>query len=69
VRFRDDRPEDLDRARAAVSEWRDGHPEGSREQMLAALGPRFPPEYAIVLRGVLFAVDRNRAAYAAVTAP
>jgi hypothetical protein len=62
MRFRDERPGDLDRARAAVDEWRDANPEGTREQMLAALGPRFHPDYAIVLRGVLFAVDRNWAA-------
>jgi hypothetical protein len=62
VRFRDEKLTDLDRARAAVGEWRDANPEGTREQMLAALGPRFHPDYAIVLRGVLFAVDRKRSA-------
>jgi len=61
MRFRDDRPGELDRARTAVGEWRDANPEGTREQMLAALGHQFHPDYAIVLRGVLFAVDRNRA--------
>jgi hypothetical protein len=61
MRFRDDRPGELDRARAAVCEWRDANPEGNREQMLAALGPRFHPDYAMVLRGVLFAVDRHLA--------
>lgn len=29
--------------------------------MLAALGHLFPADYAIVLGGVLFATDRNRA--------
>jgi hypothetical protein len=61
VRFRDDRPGELDRARAVVGEWRDANPEGTREQMLAALRHQFHPDYAIVLRGVLVAVDRNRA--------
>jgi|HubBroStandDraft_1064217.scaffolds.fasta_scaffold493214_1 hypothetical protein len=61
MRFRDERPGELDRARAAVGEWRDANPEGSREQMLAALSHLFHPDYAIVLRGVLVAVDRNRA--------
>ena len=61
MRYRDWKSADLDCARAAVGEWRDANLEGTREQMLAALGPRFHPDYAIVLRGVLFAVDRNRA--------
>jgi hypothetical protein len=61
MRFRDERPGDLDRARAAVGGWRDTHPEGTREHMLAELGHQFPADYAIVLRGVLFAVDRSRA--------
>jgi hypothetical protein len=61
VRYRDWKPADLDRARAAVGEWRNANPEGTREQMLAALGHQFHHDYAIVLRGVLSAVDRKRA--------
>ena len=61
MRFRDDRPGDLDRARAAAAAWRDRHPEGTAEDLIAAVGCQFHPDYAVVLRGVLFAVDRNRA--------
>lgn len=61
MRFRDEKPGDLDRARATVGEWRDANPGGTHEQMLATLGHLFHPDYAVVLRGVLFAVDRNRA--------
>lgn len=61
MRFRDERPGDLDRARAAAAAWRDRHPEGTAEDLIAAVGCQFHPDYAVVLRGVLFAVDRNRA--------
>jgi hypothetical protein len=61
MRFRDEKLTDLDRARAEVGGWRDANPEGTREEMLAALGPEFDPDYAVVLRGVLGAVDRDRA--------
>jgi hypothetical protein len=60
VRFRDDSPEDLDRARAAVAAWRDQNPEGTAEQLVAALGDEFHRDYGPVLRAVLFAVDRHR---------
>jgi len=61
VRFREDSPEELDRARAAVAAWRDRHPEGTAEQLLAALGAQFQPGYGPVLRAVLFLADRHRA--------
>jgi hypothetical protein len=61
VRFREDSPEDLDRARAAVAEWREQHPEGTAGQLVAALGGQFHPDYGPVLRGMLFAADRDRA--------
>jgi hypothetical protein len=61
VRFRDDRPADLDRARAAVAAWREQNPAGIEDQLLSALGPGFHPDYAVVLRAVLFAVDKHRA--------
>jgi hypothetical protein len=61
VRFRDDNPSDLYRAQAAVGEWREQHPDGSAEQMLADVGPGFHPDYAPVLRAVLFTADRRRA--------
>jgi hypothetical protein len=61
VRFRDERPGDLDRTRAAVAAWRAAHPAGSADDLVAAVGPAFHPDWAVVLRGVLFALDRHRA--------
>jgi len=61
VRFREDRPADLDRARATVAAWRDQNPAGTSEDLIAEIGQQFPPEYGVVLRAVLFAVDRHRA--------
>ena len=61
MRFREDRPADLDRARAAVTAWRDQHPAGTSEDLIAALGSQFNQEYGEVLRAALFAVDRHRA--------
>jgi hypothetical protein len=61
VRFRDDKPGDLDRARTAVREWRERYPQGTAEQLVSDLAGEFRPDYAVVLRGVLFAVDSNGA--------
>ena len=61
MRFREDRPADLDRARAAVAAWRDQHPAGIGEDLIAAIGWQFHQDYGVVLRAVLFAVDRHRA--------
>jgi hypothetical protein len=61
VRFREDNPEDLDRARAAVTAWRDQNPEGTAEQLAAALSAGFHRDYGPVLRALLFAADRHRA--------
>jgi hypothetical protein len=61
MRFRDEKPGDLDRARAAVAAWRDNHPAGTADDLVAAVGPAFHPEWTVVLRSVLFAVDRHRA--------
>jgi hypothetical protein len=57
VRFREDKPGDLDRARTAVREWRERHPQGTAGQLVCDLAGEFHPDYAVVLRGVLFAVD------------
>jgi hypothetical protein len=54
VRFREDKPEDLERARQAVAQWRAQNPAGTAEEMLAALGGQFHLDYAPVLRSVLF---------------
>jgi len=61
VRFRDDNPADLARARTAVTAWRDQNPGGTSDELVAAVGRQFHPDYGVVLRAVLFAVDRNRA--------
>jgi hypothetical protein len=61
VRFQEDRPADLDRARCAVVTWRKRHPPGSMNQLVADLGGQFSPDYGVVLRAVLFAVDRHQA--------
>ena len=57
MRFRDDTEKDQVRAREAVRAWRDEHPDASPDDMLAALGPRFHPDYGPVLRAVLFRAD------------
>jgi hypothetical protein len=61
MRFRDEKPGDLDRARAAVAAWRDSHPAGTDADLIAAVGPAFHPDWSVVLRGVLFGEDRHRA--------
>lgn len=61
MRFREDSPEELARARAAVAAWRDQNPAGTAEQLVAALGDQFHPDYVPVLRGMLFAADPRRA--------
>jgi hypothetical protein len=61
VRFRENKPADLDRARAAVTAWREQNPAGTEDQLVSALGPGFHPDYAVVLRAVLFTVDKHRA--------
>jgi hypothetical protein len=61
VRFREDNPEDLARARVAVAAWRDHNPAGTAEDLISAIGHQFHRDYSIVLRAVLFAVDRHRA--------
>ena len=61
MRYREDKPGDLERARAAVAEWREQNPAGTGEQVIEALGSDFHPEYGPVLRAALFAVDRDRA--------
>jgi hypothetical protein len=60
MRYRDVKEADLARARAAVGEWRDSHPEGTSEAMLAELGAQFDPDYQVILRGMLFRTDRDR---------
>ena len=60
VRYREDTPGELARARAAVAAWRDRNPAGTCEDLLSAIGHQFHRDYGVVLRAVLFAVDRHR---------
>ena len=60
MRARADNPEELARACAAVAAWRDQNPAGTAGQLVAALGGGFHPDYGPVLRGMLFAIDRDR---------
>ena len=61
MRCREDTPGDLAQTRATVAAWRDRNPAGTGEELLAAIGHQFHQDYAVVLRAVLFAVDRHRA--------
>jgi hypothetical protein len=61
VRFRDENPADLARARTAVAAWRDHNPAGTAEDLISAIGHQFHRDYGVVLRALLFAVDRHRA--------
>ena len=61
MRFRDDNPADLARARTAVTAWRDQNPAGTGAELVAAVGRQFHRDYGVVLRAVLFALDRHRA--------
>ncbi len=61
MRSRED-PEELARARAAVAAWREQNPAGTADQLVAALSAQVHPDYGPVLRGMLFAIDRDRAA-------
>ena len=56
MRFREDKPADLERARTAVAQWREQNPAGIADQLTAALGPHLHPDYGPVLRAMLFRV-------------
>ena len=61
MRYREDTPGELARARAAVAAWRDRNPAGTGEDLIATIGPQFHRDYGVVLRAMLFALDRHRA--------
>lgn len=61
MRFREDNPVNLARARAVVTAWRDQNPAGTSEELVGAIGHEFHRYYGVVLRAVLFAVGRHRA--------
>jgi hypothetical protein len=60
MRFREDTPEELNRARKAVAEWRAAHLDGTAAEMITAIGDQFHPHYAVALRGILYRVDEER---------
>jgi len=61
MRSWEDGPTALARARCAVAAWRQQHPQGSTDQLLADFGGQFHPDDSMVLRAVLFALDRHQA--------
>jgi hypothetical protein len=61
VRFREDHSRELASARAAVAAWREQNPGGTTEDLVAAIGHQFHPDYGVVLRALLFAADRHQA--------
>jgi hypothetical protein len=56
-RWKDEKPEDLDRLRAAVRKWREANPDGLPDEMAAALASQFRPDWEPVLRAYLFRAD------------
>jgi hypothetical protein len=69
VRFREDNPAELARARTAVAAWRERNPAGTGEDLIAAVGRQFHRDYGVVLRAVLFAVDKHHARQITGTTP
>jgi len=61
VRFCDDTPQLLARARATVAAWREQYPQGTYDALIDDLGPGFPRDYEPVLRSVLSALERHGA--------
>jgi hypothetical protein len=61
MRYREDNPADLAKTRAAVAAWRDQNLAGTSEKLASAVGRQVHRDHAVVLHGVLFAVDRHRA--------
>ena len=54
MRYREDSTEAQACARQAVAAWREQHPDDTAEEMLAAIGGDFHPDYGPVLRACLF---------------
>jgi hypothetical protein len=69
VRFSEDTPAVQARARTEVAAWREQNPDGTVEEMLTALGPRFHKDYGPVLRSALFRADEQRDRHSTGTAP
>ncbi|HET9974200.1 MAG TPA: hypothetical protein VFQ68_38615 [Streptosporangiaceae bacterium] len=56
-RWRDENPEELDRLRTTVREWREANPDGHPDEMVAALAGQFRADWEPVLRATLFRTD------------
>jgi hypothetical protein len=69
MRFSEDTPAVQARARAEVAAWREQHPDGTVEEMLAALGSRFHKDYGPALRSALFRADEQPDRHSTRTAP
>jgi hypothetical protein len=61
MRFRDDNPADLARARADVAAWRVQNPAGNAEELIAAIGCQFHHDWSPVLRAILHVIDKHQA--------
>ncbi len=61
MRYRELRWSDVDRAREVVAAWRDAHPTGTAEQLIADVGWEFHRDWGLVLRSQLYVEDRHRA--------
>jgi hypothetical protein len=61
VKFREDNTADLARARTAITARRGQNPAGTSDELVATVGRQFHPDYGVVLRAVLVALDRHRA--------
>jgi hypothetical protein len=61
MKYRENKRENLVRARAAVAAWRGQHPQRTAEQLVQDLGGQFRRDYGAVLRAVLLAVDCHAA--------
>ena len=51
----------LERGRAAVGAWRRQNPVGTDDQLTTEVGSHFPPDWDVVLRGMLFRYDLDHA--------
>jgi hypothetical protein len=61
MRFDEDTPKEQARAREAVQEWRQQHPEGTADELVAELLPAFHKDYGPVLRAELYRADLHGA--------
>jgi hypothetical protein len=68
VRFSEEKPADLERARAEVRAWREANPDGTQDELVEAIGSKFRKDYAVVLRAMLFRLELDQGRETAGTA-